>query len=41
MPDEKITLKLTLPIDQVEWLRGKKLKELKQIFKAIIYDQMN
>ncbi|OCA86933.1 MULTISPECIES: hypothetical protein [unclassified Bacillus (in: firmicutes)] len=41
MPDEKITLKLTLPIDQVEWLRGKTSKELKQIFKAIIYDQMN
>ncbi len=41
MPDEKISLKLTLPIDQVEWLRGKTSKELKQIFKAIIYDHMN
>ena len=40
MPDEKITLKLTLPIDQVEWLRGKKPKELNQIIKSIIYDYM-
>ena len=41
MPDEKITLKLTLPIDQVEWLREKKPKELKQIIKAMIYDHIN
>ena len=40
MPDEKITLKLTLPIDQVEWLRGKKPKELNQTIKNIIYDYM-
>ena len=41
MPDEKITLKLTLPIDQVEWLRGKKPRELKQMIKAFIYDHMD
>ncbi|WP_053360735.1 hypothetical protein [Bacillus sp. FJAT-27251] len=33
MPNEKVTLKLTLPIDQVEWLKGKKTKELNAIFK--------
>ena len=40
MPDEKITLKLTLPIDQVEWLRTKKPKEINQIMKSIIYGHM-
>ncbi|MFT8322025.1 MAG: hypothetical protein ABF649_14080 [Bacillus sp. (in: firmicutes)] len=38
MPNEKITLKLNLPIDQTEWLQTKKNKELTQIFKQVIYE---
>ncbi|HHW39168.1 MAG TPA: hypothetical protein GXX18_18355 [Bacillales bacterium] len=38
MPNEKVTLKLTLPIDQVEWLKKKKSKELSEIFKEVIYE---
>lgn len=38
MPDEKISLKLNLPIDQVEWLRNHKAKDINQLFKEWIYD---
>lgn len=38
MPDEKITLKATLPIDQVEWLKKQKSKDLTEIMKEAIYD---
>jgi len=38
MPDEAITLKLTLPIDQVEWLKNQKKKYLNEMFKEIIYN---
>ncbi len=37
MPNEKITLKLTLPIDQVEWLKKQKSKDLSEIIKEVIY----
>lgn len=38
MPDEKITLKVNLPIDQVEWLKQQKSKDIAEIFKEAIYD---
>lgn len=38
MPNEKVTLKLTLPIDQVEWLKEKKSKELNQLFQELLYE---
>lgn len=38
MPDEKITLKLNLPIEQTEWLKKQKNKDLADIFKEAIYD---
>ncbi|HHY72101.1 MAG TPA: hypothetical protein GX497_02515 [Bacillus bacterium] len=38
MPDEKITLKLNLPIVQTEWLKKQKSKDLQEIFKEAIYD---
>ncbi|WP_338472247.1 hypothetical protein R4Z10_05745 [Niallia sp. XMNu-256] len=38
MPNEKISLRLNLPIDQVEWLREQKGKDLNQIFKDLIYE---
>lgn len=38
MPDEKITLKLNLPIDQTEWIKKQKNKDLAEIFKEAIYD---
>lgn len=38
MPNEKVTLKLTLPIDQVEWLEKQKSKDLSKTFKEVIYD---
>lgn len=40
MPNEKITLKLTLPIDQVEWLKSKKPKELNAVLKELLYGSM-
>jgi len=36
MPNEKVTLKLTLPIDQVEWLKQHKPRELNQIFHQLV-----
>ncbi|SEN37755.1 hypothetical protein SAMN05192533_11246 [Mesobacillus persicus] len=41
MPNEKATLKLTLPIDQVEWLKNQKASDLNSIFKDLIYVYMN
>lgn len=41
MPNEKATLKLTLPIDQVEWLKNQKTRDLNAIFKELIYEYMN
>lgn len=38
MPDRKIRLNLTLPIDQVEWLGVQKNKRLNQLFKQWIYE---
>ncbi|WML53621.1 hypothetical protein RCG17_02785 [Neobacillus sp. PS3-12] len=38
MPNEKVTLKLNLPIDQVEWLKEQKARELNEIFKELIYN---
>lgn len=38
MPNEKVTLKLNLPIDQIEWLKKQKSKDLTEIFKESIYD---
>ncbi|MCS0670488.1 hypothetical protein [Cytobacillus firmus] len=40
MPNEKITLKLNLPINQVEWLKGQKNKELNQLFKELLKGYM-
>lgn len=37
MPNERVTLKLNLPIDQAEWLKNQKSQELNQIFKKFIY----
>ncbi|MDQ1145715.1 hypothetical protein QE429_002542 [Bacillus sp. SORGH_AS 510] len=38
MPDEEISLKLKLPIDQVEWLKKQKKTGLNDLFKEVIYD---
>lgn len=36
MPNEKITLKLNLPINQVEWLKEQKNKELNELFRELL-----
>ncbi|MGE8080155.1 hypothetical protein [Peribacillus loiseleuriae] len=38
MPNEKVTLKLNLPIDQTEWLSKQKNAELNEIFTEMIYE---
>jgi hypothetical protein len=38
MPDEEISVKLKLPIDQVEWLKRQKKTRVNEIFKEVIYD---
>ncbi|KMY48736.1 hypothetical protein [Peribacillus loiseleuriae] len=38
MPNEKVTLKLNLPIDQKEWLSKQKNAILNEIFKEMIYE---
>jgi hypothetical protein len=38
MPIEEVRLKLELPIDQVEWLKEQKPKDLNEIFKEMIYE---
>jgi hypothetical protein len=40
MPNEDVSLKLKLPIDQVEWLKNQKKGSLNEIFKEIIYDYL-
>ncbi len=40
MPNERITLKLNLPIDQVEWLKSQKPKELNAIFTELLKKQI-
>lgn len=37
MPNERVSLNLNLPIDQVEWLKKQKTKDLNTIFKEFIY----
>lgn len=41
MPNEKVSLKLNLPIDQIEWLKAQKSQELNAIFKEFIYYYWN
>lgn len=36
MPDEEVSIKLKLPIDQVEWLKAQKKAELNKLFKEFI-----
>lgn len=38
MPNEKINLKLNLPIDQVEWLKTQPSHTLNDLFTKLIYD---
>jgi hypothetical protein len=38
MPNEDVSLKLKLPIDQAEWLKNQKKRNLNEIFKELIYD---
>ncbi|WP_026572950.1 hypothetical protein [Bacillus sp. UNC438CL73TsuS30] len=38
MPDEDISLKLKLPIDQVEWLKSQKKARLHEMVKEFIYE---
>ncbi|MEH7439940.1 hypothetical protein V7182_21070 [Neobacillus drentensis] len=38
MPVEEISIKLKLPIEQVEWLKNQKKARLNEAFKEIIYD---
>lgn len=41
MPNEKIKLKLSLPIDQVEWLEKQKAADINEMFKELIYHYWN
>lgn len=41
MPNEKVTLKLTLPINQVEWLKVQKSKDLNAIFKELLENHLS
>lgn len=38
MPNEKVTFKLNLPIDQAEWLTKQKKGDLEEIIKEAIYE---
>lgn len=38
MPNEKVNLKLTLPIDQAEWIAKQKKSDINTIIKEAIYD---
>jgi hypothetical protein len=38
MPSEEVSLKLKLPIDQVEWIKNQKKKNLNEMIKEIIYE---
>ena len=39
MPNENVSLKLNLPIDQVEWLKKQKKQHLNQLFTEMIYEK--
>ena len=41
MPNEKVTLKLNLPIDQIEWISKQKNTDLNELFKEMIYKFWN
>ena len=38
MPNEEVSLKLNLPIDQAEWLKSQKKRDLNELFKEFICD---
>ena len=38
MPNEDVSVKLNLPIDQVEWIKKQKKKTLNEIFQKVIYE---
>jgi hypothetical protein len=38
MPNEDVSLKLNLPIDQVEWIKNQKKKRLNEVFQELIYE---
>ncbi|MBT2725283.1 hypothetical protein [Bacillus sp. ISL-46] len=38
MPNEDVSLKLNLPIDQVEWIKKHKKKSINEIFQELIYE---
>ena len=38
MPNKKIKLNLSLPIDQVEWFEKRKAKDISEMVKELIYD---
>lgn len=38
MPNEKATLKLNLPIDQIEWIAKQKKQDLNELFREMIYE---
>jgi hypothetical protein len=40
MPNEKVTLKLPLPIDQVEWLKKQKGRDLNAFFKELLENHL-
>lgn len=40
MPNEDVSIKLNLPIDQVEWLKKQKKKTLNEIFQEMIYEYL-
>lgn len=37
MPNEEVSLKLNLPIDQVEWLKSQKRSRVNEMFRELIY----
>jgi hypothetical protein len=40
MPNEDVSIKLNLPIEQVEWLKKQKKKTLNAIFQEMIYEYL-
>ena len=38
MPNEDVSIKLNLPIDQVEWIKKHKKKSLNELFQKLIYE---
>ncbi|MGJ7910010.1 hypothetical protein [Neobacillus sp. LXY-1] len=37
MPDEEVNIRVKLPIDQVEWVKGQKKSQLSELVKEFIY----